>query len=50
MEVHDNPSAALSDPNTVINLKDIKSVLGQAKEIHEIRLKLKTKWGEDNVE
>jgi 2-dehydro-3-deoxyphosphooctonate aldolase (KDO 8-P synthase) len=50
MEVHDNPSAALSDPNTVINLKDIKSVLGQAKEIHEIRLKIKINWGEDNVE
>ena len=50
MEVHDNPSVALSDPNTVINLKDIKSVLGQAKEIHEMRLNLKVDWGEDNVE
>jgi 2-dehydro-3-deoxyphosphooctonate aldolase (KDO 8-P synthase) len=50
MEVHDNPSVALSDPNTVINLKDIKSVLGQAKEIHEMRLNLKIDWGEDNVE
>lgn len=50
MEVHDNPSVALSDPNTVINLKDIKSVLGQAKEIHEMRLNLKADWGEDNVE
>ncbi len=50
MEVHDNPSAALSDPNTVINLKYIKSVLAQAKEIHETRLELKVNWGEDNVE
>ena len=50
MEVHDNPSVALSDPNTVINLKDIKSVLGQAKEIHEMRMKLIGKWGKDQVE
>ena len=50
MEVHDNPSVALSDPNTVINLKDIKSVLGQAKEIHELRMKLIGKWGKDQVE
>ena len=50
MEVHDNPSKALSDPNTVINLKYIRSVLAQAREIHELKLKLISEWGDDNVE
>jgi 2-dehydro-3-deoxyphosphooctonate aldolase (KDO 8-P synthase) len=50
MEVHDNPNVALSDSNSVLNLKDLKRILGQAKEIHKMRLNLKIDWGEDNVE
>ena len=31
MEVHDNPSKALSDPNTVLNIKYLESILTMAK-------------------
>jgi 2-dehydro-3-deoxyphosphooctonate aldolase (KDO 8-P synthase) len=50
MEIHNDPKNAKSDPNTVINVKYIKSVLIQAKEIHEKRLELLSKVGFDNVE
>ena len=50
MEIHNDPKNAKSDPNTVINVKYIKSVLIQAKEIHEKRLELLSKVGFDNVD
>ena len=49
MEVHDDPPNALSDANTVLDIKYFEVVLAQAKAIHDARRELKAKWGEDNV-
>jgi 2-dehydro-3-deoxyphosphooctonate aldolase (KDO 8-P synthase) len=49
MEVHDDPDNALSDANTVLDIRYLENVLGQAKAIHETRLALFEKYGEDNV-
>lgn len=49
MEVHDNPSKALSDPNTVLDIKYLKNILIQAKMTHEFRSKLIESLGEDRV-
>ncbi len=49
MEVHDNPQKALSDSNTVLDLKYLKFILSQAKELHIKRLEIQKKYGEDNV-
>ena len=49
MEVHDNPKIALSDSNTVLDLKYLKQILSEAIEIHNLRIKLTTKNGEFNV-
>ena len=40
MEVHDEPAKALSDSNTVLDIKYLKMILSEAKDIHELRLKL----------
>lgn len=50
MEVHNDPANALSDSNTVLDLKYLETVLAQAKAVHELRLELLDKYGEDNVE
>ena len=49
MEVHDDPDNALSDANTVLDIQYLENILGQAKAIHEARLELLEKYGEDNV-
>jgi 2-dehydro-3-deoxyphosphooctonate aldolase (KDO 8-P synthase) len=49
METHDNPDKALSDANTVLDIKYLENILTQAKVIHETRLELVAKFGEDNV-
>lgn len=49
MEVHDDPDNALSDANTVLDIQYLENILGQAKAIHETRLELLEKYGEDNV-
>ena len=49
IEVHDDPKNALSDANTVLDIKYLELVLAQAKMMHETRRELKEKWGEDNV-
>lgn len=49
MEVHNDPDNALSDANTVMNIKYLERVLAQAKAVHEMRLELLQKWGEDRV-
>lgn len=49
MEVHDNPKEALSDANTVLDLKYLENILHQAKIMHEVRLELLDKFGVDNV-
>jgi len=49
MEVHDDPPNALSDANTVLDIQYLENILGQAKVVHEMRLELLEKYGEDNV-
>lgn len=49
MEVHDDPPNALSDANTVLDIKYLENILSQAKTVHEMRLELLEKYGEDNV-
>ena len=49
MEVHNDPKNALSDPNTVLDIKYLESVLSQAKLVHNLRLKILNNFGEDNV-
>lgn len=49
METHDNPDKALSDANTVLDIKYLENILSQAKRVHEVRLELLDKYGEDNV-
>ena len=49
METHNNPSKALSDANTVLDIKYLENILFQAKKIHELRLELLNKLGPDNI-
>lgn len=49
MEVHDNPDKALSDANTVLDIKYLENILTQAKVLHETRMELLAKLGDDNV-
>ena len=49
METHDNPSKALSDSNTVLDIKYLENVLYQAKKVHQMRLELFNELGPDNV-
>lgn len=49
MEVHNDPANAMSDANTVMDIKYLENVLGQAKAAHEFRLEMLDKFGEDNV-
>lgn len=49
MEIHNDPDNSMSDPNTVLNLKDLKFVLGQAKEIHDMRIEMQARYGVDDV-
>lgn len=49
METHDDPDNAMSDANTVLDVRYLENILGQAKTIHETRLELLEKYGEDNV-
>ena len=50
MEVHDDPGNALSDPNTVLDIKFLKNILYQAKKFHQMRIDIFNKLGPDNVE
>ena len=49
MEVHNNPPKALSDSNTVLDLKYLKMLLSEAIKVHNLRLELTNKNGEFNV-
>jgi 2-dehydro-3-deoxyphosphooctonate aldolase (KDO 8-P synthase) len=49
LETHDNPKKALSDANTVLDLKYLENVLHQAKIMHEQRLEILDKFGADDV-
>jgi len=50
MEVHNNPSQAFSDANTVLDIQYLEQILRQAREIHELRLEQVKVYGEDNVQ
>ena len=49
MEVHDNPSKAKSDPNTVLDIKFLEKILISAKEIHDKKIELDKKLGKIDV-
>ena len=49
MEVHDNPSKAKSDPNTVIDIVYIERVLLMAKKMHQSRIELEKTFGRMHV-
>ena len=49
MEVHDNPSKAKSDPNTVLNIVYLERILSMAKKMHQERIYLDKKFGNLNV-
>ena len=49
METHNNPSKALSDSNTVLDIKYLENILYQAKKVHEMRLELLNELGADSV-
>ncbi len=49
MEVHNDPSNALSDANTVLDIKYLKNILYQAKYIHEAKQEIIHNYGVDNV-
>ena len=49
METHDNPDNALSDSNTVLDIKYLENILLQAKKMHQSRLELLEELGPDNI-
>ncbi len=49
METHNDPKNALSDANTVLDIKYLEDILYQAKKIHSLRLALEEELGPDNV-
>lgn len=49
MEVHNDPPNALSDANTVLDIKYLEMILIQAKAVHEKRLELLNQYGDDDV-
>ena len=49
METHDNPARALSDANTVLDIKYLRNILYQAKKVDEIRMSLFQELGPDNI-
>ena len=50
MEVHNDPSKALSDANTVLDIKYLKNILLQAKFMHEAKTEAIQRYGVENVE
>ena len=49
METHNDPPRAMSDANTVLDLKYLELILSQAKSMHETRLEILADFGDDNV-
>lgn len=49
METHNDPKNALSDANTVLDIKFLENILYQAKNIHNLRIELLNELGPDNV-
>ena len=49
LEVHNAPEKALSDPNTQLNIKDLKPLLSHAIRLHKTVLELNKTWDLSNV-
>ena len=49
LETHDDPKNALSDSNTVLDIKYLQKILIQAKTIHNLIREFEDKMGKDNV-
>ncbi len=49
IETHNKPNKALSDSNTVLDIKYLENILHQSKIIHETRLNLLRELGPDNI-
>ena len=49
MEVHDSPRNALSDKNTVLDLKYLERILTEAKKINDIQLELESNYGKEYI-
>ena len=49
LEVHNDPKNALSDANTVLDIKYLEKILLQAKTLHNIVREFEEKMGKDNV-
>ncbi len=49
MEVHDNPENALSDKNTVLDLKYLERIIDESLRIHEVQLELENKYGREYI-
>ena len=49
MEVHDNPTKAKSDPNTVLDIKFLEKILISAKELHNKKIEIDQMVGKNNV-
>ena len=50
MEVHDNPEKALSDANTVLNIKYLKNILIMANAIHDQTNKLIKEYDREKID
>ena len=49
LEVHDDPPNALSDANTVLDIKHLRRILIEAKRMHETRLAILEQFGEEDT-
>ena len=49
MEVHDDPENALSDKNTVLDLKYLERIIDESLRIHELQLELEQKYGREYI-
>ena len=49
MEVHNDPPRAMSDANTVLNIKHLDVILRQAVALHDLQRELISTYGDDNV-
>ena len=49
IEVHDNPKKAMSDKNTVLDIKYLERILDEATTINKKLQELKIKYGENYI-
>ena len=49
MEVHDDPQNALSDKNTVLDIKYLDRIIDESLSIHKVQLELEKKYGREYI-